>query len=412
MTRRRTPPRRAGALAALLLAVLAVGCGGGSEEASRVTRTDSAGVEIVESAGEGWSPGSAWELADVPAVEIGGAAGPEDERLFRVRDAARLSDGRFVVLNAGSQELRIFGAGGSHLRSVGSEGEGPGEFRSLARMAVSGDTIHAFDRSARRVSVFLADGTLVRTFTLERPRERAFPSYVGRLPDGSIAARATDFSDGLEGSETQVVRRPALFFVHGPDGAPRDSLASFPGQRRLVRRSGNAIQIRTLPFEPRPVAAVGEDRIYLGDGREHAIDVRSADGRLLRSLRVDREPEPVTDDLREAYVRDRLDRTEDEGARRSLRELYGEMPFAERVPAYTDLLVDEVGNLWVEEPTLPGDSARTWTVFDTAGTLLGPVAMPPRFALMAAGEDWVLGRREDELGVERVELIPLEKPGR
>lgn len=411
MTRLRTPPRRAGALAALLLAVLAVGCGGGSEEAPRVTRTDSAGVEIVESAGEGWSPGSAWELADTPAVEIGSAGGPATQQLHRVRDAARLPDGRIVVLNAGSHELRIYGAGGSHLRSVGSEGEGPGEFRSLARLAVSGDTIHAFDPSARRVSVFLADGTLVRTFTLERPRERAFPSYVGRLPDGSIAARATDFSDGLEGGETQVVRRPALFFVHGPDGAPRDSLASFPGQRRLVRRSGNAIQIRTLPFEPRPVAAAGGGRVYLGDGRTHRIDVRSGDGRLLRSLRVDREPAPVTEELREAYVQRQLQEAEDAEERRSLRRTYADMPFGERVPAYTDLLVDEVGNLWVEEPMLPGDSARTWTVFDSTGALLGPVAMPPRFSLMAAGEDWVLGRRENELGVERVELLPLVKPG-
>lgn len=411
MTRRSTSPRHAAAVAALLLTALGLGCSGGSET-TRVTRTDSAGVEVVESAGAGWPAGSAWKLAAAPAVEIGDAAGPEEERLFRVRDAARLSGGRIVVLNAGSHELRIYDAGGRHLRSVGSEGRGPGEFRNLARMAVSGDTILAFDPSARRVSVFLTDGTLVRTFPLERPRDRTSPSYVGRLPDGSIVSRVTDFSDGLEGGETQVVRRPVLFFVHGPDGSPRDSLASFPGQRRYVRRSGNAIQIRTVPFEPRPVAAVGEDRIYLGDGREHAIDVRSADGRLLRSLRVDREPAPVTEDLRESYVQRQLQEAEDVEERRSLRRTYADMPFGERVPAYTDLLVDDVGNLWVEEPMLPGDSTRTWTVFDSTGALLGPVDMPPRFSLMAAGDDWVLGRREDELGVERVELIPLEKPGR
>ncbi len=405
------PVRRATAVAGTLALALGPGCDGGTD-APPVTHTDSAGVEIVENTGEGWPAGAGWELAASPAVEIGGSTGADADHLFRIRDAARLPDGRIVVLNAGSSELRIYDAGGSHLRSVGSEGEGPGEFRQLARMDVSGDTIHAFDLSSRRVSVFLPDGTLVRSFTLERPREEAFPDYVGRLPDGSILARVTDFGGMMQGGETEVTRRPVTFHVYGPEGMPRDSVATLPGQRRFVRRSGNAIQIRTLPFEPRPVAAVGGDRVYLGDGREHRIDVRTGDGRLLRSIRVDRDPEPITDELREAYVREQLEEAEDAEARRSLRETYGEMPFGESVPAYTDLLVDAAGNLWMEHPTLPGDSGRTWTVFDSTGVRLGPVRMPERFSLMAAGEDWVLGRREDELGVERVELIPLRKAGR
>lgn len=415
MNRRRPHPRRrvrtVAALAAALATGLAIGCADDPDRA-RVTRIDSAGVEIVVSSGEGWSGEDGWEVAAGPTVELGDAAGQEEDRLFRVMDAARFPDGRIVILSAGTSELKIYDAEGNHLRSIGSEGEGPGEFRQLARMDVSGDTLHAFGLSTRRVSVFLSDGTLVRSFSLEPPREGALPDYVGRLPDGSILARVTDFGGMMGGGGTEVAQRPVAFHVYGPGGTPRDSVAALPGQRRFVRRSGTAIQIRTLPFEPRPVAALGGGRVYLGGGREHGIDVRAPDGRLLRSIRSDQEPEPVTDELREAYVQERLEEAEDAERRRSLRKMYGEMPFGESVPAYTDLLVDAAGNLWVEEPRLPGDSARTWTVFDSTGARLGPVDMPARFALLAAGEDWVLGRREDELGVERVELVPLEKPGR
>ena len=78
---------------------------------------DSAGITIVENGRP--FPGSRlpWRVADAPAVSIGTHEGEEGEMLFIVLDATRLADGRIVVANAGTSELRVFGADGDFLET-------------------------------------------------------------------------------------------------------------------------------------------------------------------------------------------------------------------------------------------------------------------------------------------------------
>jgi len=79
------------------------------------------------------------------------------------------------------------------------------------------------------------------------------------------------------------------------------------------------------------------------------------------------------------------------------------------MPAYSALVVDAGGNVWLQhyEP-VPGESAR-WTVFDSAGVMLGSVRMPSRFLVHQIGEDFVLGRWRDASDVEQVLLYELIK---
>ena len=53
----------------------------------------------------------------------------EDPYLFRYAwDATKLSDGRIVVADRSTSELRVFDAAGTYLATWGGLGEGPGEF--------------------------------------------------------------------------------------------------------------------------------------------------------------------------------------------------------------------------------------------------------------------------------------------
>jgi len=68
---------------------------------------------------------------------------------------ARLSDGRIMVGNRGSSEVRMFDAVGNHLVSWGGEGEGPGEFTGLSRAAPwPGDSIVAWYSPGLGISDF------------------------------------------------------------------------------------------------------------------------------------------------------------------------------------------------------------------------------------------------------------------
>ena len=101
-----------------------------------------------------------WQLGPEPLVEIGVLNGEAPYQLFRVADAARLGDGRIVVINGGTNELRVYGADGGHLATWGGEGEGPGEFllmQSLVRWP--GDSLAVWD----------SDGSLARLVRLAEP---------------------------------------------------------------------------------------------------------------------------------------------------------------------------------------------------------------------------------------------------
>jgi 6-bladed beta-propeller len=92
-----------------------------------------------------------------PLVDIGGDGGPEE--LSGVTGAVSLSDGRIVIGNGATNEIRVFSDDGNYLETIGRRGGGPGEFYSLLWVGVApGDTILAYDIRSQRLSWFAPDG--------------------------------------------------------------------------------------------------------------------------------------------------------------------------------------------------------------------------------------------------------------
>jgi hypothetical protein len=96
-----------------------------------------------------------------------------------------------------------------------------------------------------------------------------------------------------------------------------------------------------------------------------------------------------------------------------------EARFAETLPPYSSILLDDAGHLWVEDFRWFGGNWRspiqrptTWSVFDTAGVWLGDVEVPSGFIVHEVTDDRVLGFVIDELDVKEVHVYGLERPGR
>lgn len=135
--------------AIILASILGAACG-------RPDATDVPGVPV-------------WQLSPEPAVEIGVVDGDPFYQLFRAESSLRLDDGRIVVANTGTGELRFYDAAGGFLFKAGGRGGGPGEFRTLLRIyRYGGDSILALDAAGNRLSVFDTDGTYVRLASPEQ----------------------------------------------------------------------------------------------------------------------------------------------------------------------------------------------------------------------------------------------------
>lgn len=120
-----------------------------------------------------------WRLADSPSVDIGVAEGKESDELASASGSLRLPDGRIVIANSGTSELRVFDSTGTFVKSIGRKGEGPGEFTgSLQMTAISPTEFAVFDQNAQRLSVFDTAGSLVRESRVQAQLSDGFPLWV------------------------------------------------------------------------------------------------------------------------------------------------------------------------------------------------------------------------------------------
>ena len=95
------------------------------------------------------------------------------------------------------------------------------------------------------------------------------------------------------------------------------------------------------------------------------------------------------------------------------RRVFGSVPLAMFFPAFSSVMGDATGYLWVEEYEFPREDRPgvLWTVFDPTGRVLGFVETPEVLQIFEIGEDYILGKTEDEFEVEYVQVWPLERVG-
>lgn len=399
----RTRERRGGA-AVLIVGALLSACSGADAGPSATVR-DSAGVTIVENpAALAETP--LWTVAAEPTVAIGVLEGEEPYQLSRVGGALQLSDGRIVIANGGTQELRYFDPTGRHLLTVGREGEGPGEFKALGLVVrLAGDTVAAYDWNLRRLSYFDAAGAFVHSTLLDFPG--GFASPIGRFSDGSwLANRGFTFAPGGDGSE--VVRDTLPLLLFDSAGALRDSVGRFPMFEFYVRSEARSAYARSLPFGRSTETVVAGERFYAGHNERYEIGRYTADAAPELIVRLARAPVSVTSADIEALKAEALERAAS-GFRAQTERIFQEIPFPSTFPAFADLQTDPDGNLWVLDYSRPGDDARRWTVFSPGGHALGHVDAPPGMRVMEIGRDYVLGVWRDELDVEHVRRHRLER---
>jgi len=394
---------------------LIVGCGGEAAPDSGSVVRDSAGITIVESRSTLWEVGDEWTIAPQPSLVIGVLEGDPEYRLFDVGGALRLDDGRLVIANAGTQQLRFYDAAGVFLHAVGGQGDGPGEFQDIGWLEPLGpDTLATYDYRARRISLFDHQGTFLSSASPQPPEGEASPLFVGYMRDGSLLA--VSLIAVSPATESGFHRNAQLLIRYRPDGTFIDSVGRFPGRETYVKVEDGRVTASALPLGRRSAYAATEEGVYVGGADRAEFGLFGRDGRLLRVVRWDQPPMRVTAGMIEEIKRERTERwvelNLDAEFRAQLEAMQEEMPWPDRLPAYARFLLDADRNLWVEHFATPIDTSSRWSVFGPDGVLLGEVAPPSGVRIFQIGSDFILGVGRDEMDVEQVRVYPLEKPRR
>ncbi len=367
---------------------------------------DSAGVRVVTS--DPRNSDAYCALGDEPTLTLGVVEGEEPDMFHWVRGANRLSDGSVAVLDNGTREVRIFGADGLHLRSMGGKGEGPGEFR-IGRYiwVLPGDTLWVGDYRPWRYNVYASSGEYVRTVDMKPQYFNA--SLGGGVLDNGVSVNVRD----LHGPRDLDFRVPAPWFVeaHAADGSVVGELARLEAEREGTWEGAGVVM--NMLFDPRPAVHARGTTIAIATARKPEVRLLDEQLRLRRIVRwadPDRRVTPADVKAhRDRYIEWRGGRDSEEWRPSDDALTSDRRPVADVFPTVESLHVGRDGRLWVYPYRKPGTS-EDWWAFGTDGEFQCRLDHPAGVTIYEFGADYLLGVHSDELGTERVVMYELRPP--
>lgn len=357
-TMRVNGPARA---AALLGLALAAGCGrGGGADAIRVDTLDGGTVAVHNPEQGVWTEQTAWRAMEDLRLGRAEGAGPD---VFAAPVALEVdARGRLYVLDAQAGQLRVFGADGAHVRSLGGQGAGPGELRQPLGMAMAPDgALWVVDPGNGRFTAFDTSGA-VRT-TVRRASGLAMVPWPGRF---DRQGRLWDVSTGPTGMSGP----PALLRVDPASGkVQRVDLPSFtPAQ--FSASNGPVSVSAPVPFSPELAWTLdAEGRVWSGVTDRYRLRLHDPAGDTLRVVERAAAPVEVASSERDS-VPGRLKWFTDQGGRIDLSRV------PRHKPAFVSIRTDDRGWLWVR-PSLPASERNAaFDVFDPEGRYQGRLPLP------------------------------------
>jgi hypothetical protein len=374
----------------------------GSSWAGTVDTLASGQVVVRNPDVELWDDHSRWRM--VEELRIGTIDGTGPDMFGSISDFEIDALGRLYALEGQAQELRVFGRDGSHVRTVGRQGEGPGEFNRVIGITWGPDgNLWAVDPSNNRLSVVDTAGTFLTSHptiggVMIMPWPGGFDD-VGHFYTYGI----TEDPDAEFGITLVMVR-------YDQELLPIDSVAppEFPGDEEYFElRTDDGFMATGVPFTPELQWRLENGRYWAALTGDYRIFELSWAGDTLRTITREFESQPVTGEDMNRALED-LEWFIENGGKIDRSRIPNEKPPIE------EFFLDDDGNLWVlRSAATEADEGRVFDVFDSLGRYLGqlrtpfPVAMYPP-PIVRGGYLYAL--TEDELEVPFLVRARIEKP--
>ncbi|MFC1529097.1 hypothetical protein ACFL41_00630 [Gemmatimonadota bacterium] len=277
-------------------------------------------------------------------------------------------DGRMVLIAHRKCEVYIVSKDGDLIARTGGPGSGPGEFRQpwFYSWYEPGESFIVDDRSLNRATRISMTGELLDTQNYGHQMERRWQAYIA-LGNGRYLGHHTPGEGGRTvGRPIEFVNK--YFFMDSEFGFVEDFIDLRYSVSFATSPNGGA----GIPFLRAPgFLAFPDGRILQHDPEEGRLTIRTTYGEPILHFERDWERKRVS-------ARDR-----EEGRKRFLesdqpymRRVASRIPFPSRYSAFSRVITDDRGRIWVEYVDGPYQSSIlgdhfTFDVFGPDGVWLG-----------------------------------------
>jgi len=279
------------------------------------------------------------------------------------------SRGQVLVLESRTG-ISVYDSTGRYIKTIGRKGNGPGEFQHVESVAFgSPNMLSVFDVLRRVIISMDHDGA----FLQEKPVFRLNGRPDGGLWRGGDTVLLTT-SRPVEGGLLQELQ-----MLTAKDTAV---LASTLQPLRQAMVDLGCIRVGGLPivFSPKMLVTVGPNSLAVVRDGGYVIDI-FVGGRLARQVKRIVPRQRASVDMA-SVLPDRsysvyLDRTAGPSCQVSARKLAEQVGVADSLPSIEAVLIDHIGNLWVERYTSE-QRFKQLDVFGPFGRYLGSLVAPGR----------------------------------
>ncbi len=316
----------------------------------------------------------------VEDLVLGNDANDPNQAFYRARALDVDADGNIWLLDGGNHRMLTFSPDGDFIRSIGREGQGPGEFEQPSELAIVDDTV-VVRSSLTRVSLFDLRGEHIRDAQISGISGTIFNA--APLGDGTFVASHSLFDP--EGTARRPDGTyPATFLISkfSPDARKLITYRELPSVGFVIRSSDE----KRPAAVPRAGPTFGVARagtVYITTGDEYQVMALDEAAEPIWALRAAYEPGEISEELVERAI-------ETARARRP-ETTRANLIFPDRLPALVRVSVDGHGHVYVypfidfgDEPEAVRE--RPVDVYSAAGELLFSGMIEDRFWQRAMGD--------------------------
>jgi hypothetical protein len=320
-----------------------------------------------------------------------------------------LSDNRIVLVDDGMLNIKFFDEAGGHTKTVGGNGQGPGEFRRMAGAVLASDTIILYDRVNRRLTIVSPAGGIVRDYAVD---VYAAPGGSQLRIIGRTRAGAFVVVQPAELPTQSGFHRDTVAIVLWDGTTITDTVGLIPDAERHREISsvggGPQIIIRRLFMPNSALVAMSGDVIFAASSDAYEMVLFNHGGTYDLLRRSDVPPRILRRSDYETAVHDLVASSDDVTV--AVKEEWTKMAKAQPLrsaPLIDALVVGNDGSIWVRDYATK-DKNR-WTIYSQAGGTLAFVDLPAQTKLLSATKDRVLLRSIDDMGVNQAIIASIRK---
>ena len=289
-------------------------------------------------------------------------------------------DGTIFALDFKEQKIKVFDDSGEFLRAFGEKGQGPGELQMPAGIFLSPDNRLAInDAQARKIAYFTKQGKYIE-----------HKSYATRM---QLTTLVMDSQGNFMGRELKLEGQEMFFEIVKIDPEMKTLFSldkiGFPIP---LPGSGNKINLMDM------ISIFQVDRtgnIYYGRNREYEIDMYTPEGKHVKSIRKEYQPQKITEEDKEEIL-GRMDSVPTAGAV-NLREMF---EFPKLFPAYQFFTLDEAGRIIVRT-WKKGEEEETFVhdIFDADGRFIAQFTSKVNISVWKNGKAYAIDENEEGFNI-------------